>query len=96
MNKLKTGDLVHIPAGAYRVRFRKDEDDGQMSIPWDSNLLMEPRVGIFKTLFSDRECVVVFNDGEWVIDRSSVYLKNRGDEDVRINNTVKNWRTMVS
>ena len=48
LKKLKTGDLVQVPAGAYRIKFRSEDDDGQMSIPWDCNMLMEPKIGIFK------------------------------------------------
>tara|TARA_B100000900_G_C20495108_1_gene681250 strand:- start:706 stop:996 length:291 start_codon:yes stop_codon:yes gene_type:complete len=96
MKKLKTGDLVHVPAGAYRIKFRNEDDDGQMSIPWDCNMLMEPKIGIFKKVFSEREYVVVFSDGEWVIDNACVYLKNKGEKDVRINQHIEDRRTMVS
>ena len=96
MAKLNTGDLVHVPAGAYRIQFVKDEDDGQMSIPWNCNLPMEPLVGIFKKQLNDRECVVVFHDGEWVVDIRSVYEKNKGEDHAAINKYYENRRTMVS
>ena len=93
MKDFKTGDLVHIPAGAYRMKIQKD---GQMSIPWDCNLCMKPLIGVFKQQVNERECVVVFHDGEWVIDSGCVYLKNQGEENDRISEYNKSWRDLVS
>ena len=96
MTKLNTGDLVHIPSGTYRLKFRTEDQDGQMSIPWDCNLAMEPLMGIFKEQISDRESIVVFFDGEWVIDNNCIYLKNKGDKNVRTSKHIESWGTMVS
>ena len=80
MNKFETGDLVHIPAGSYRIRFRSEDQDGQMTIPWDCNLSMHPLIGVFKEEINERESVVVFFDGEWVIETRSIYHKNKGEQ----------------
>jgi len=97
MKKLKTGDLVHVPAGAYRIKFLKDQDDsGQMHIPWNCNLSMKPLLGIFKERVSERECIVMFYDGEWVVDSGSVYPKNIGEQNDRINQYNKGWGNLVS
>ncbi len=95
-NKIDVGDLVHVPAGAYRIRFRKDEDDGQMTIPWDCNLSMQPLIGVFKEHVNERESIVVFFDGEWVIETRSIYLKNKGETDVGSDKYKQNRRAMVS
>tara|TARA_Y100001938_G_C7809429_1_gene291145 strand:+ start:292 stop:579 length:288 start_codon:yes stop_codon:yes gene_type:complete len=94
--KLRTGDLVHVPAGAYRIKFMEDEEDGQMHIPWNCNLSMKPLLGIFKEHINERECVVLFHDGEWVVDSQSVYVKNKGDRNVRINKHNKDWANLAS
>ena len=96
MPKLRTGDLVHVPAGAYRIKFMEDEEDGQMHIPWNCNLSMKPLLGIFKEQINERECVVLFHDGEWVVDSQSVYVKNKGDRNVRINKHNKDWANLAS
>ena len=96
MIKFNTGDLVHIPAGAYRIRFRKDDEDGQMTIPWDCNLSMHPLIGVFKEQVNERESIVVFFDGEWVIETKSIYLKNKGDRYDTISEYNKNWGNLVS
>ena len=93
MKKLKTGDLVHIPAGAYRMKI---QDSGQMSIPWDCNLCMKPLIGVFKKSVNDRECIVLFHDGEWVIDSNCVYLKIQGEQNDRISEHNKSWGNLVS
>ena len=95
MKKLKMGDLVHIPAGAYRIKFLKDESDGQMTIPWNCNLAMKPLLGIFKEQISERECIVVFHDGEWVIDSTCVYPKNIGERNDRISEYNESWGSLV-
>ena len=94
--KLRTGDLVHVPAGAYRIKFMEDEEDGQMHIPGNCNLSMKPLLGIFKEHINERECVVLFHDGEWVVDSQSVYVKNKGDRNVRINKHNKDWANLAS
>ena len=93
MRKLKTGDLVHVPAGAYRMKIQKD---GQMTIPWDCNLCMRPLLGVFKEQVNERECVVLFHDGEWVIDSGCVYLKNKGETDDRVSEYSEDWGNLVS
>ena len=96
MTILKVGDLVHIPAGAYRIKFLKDEDDGQMHIPWNCNLSMKPLVGIFKEHINEKECIIMFYDGEWVVDSGSVYLKNKGVKNDRISEYNEDWGSLVS
>ena len=96
MKKFKTGDLIHVPAGAYRIRFRKDEEDGQMTIPWDCNLSMEPLMGVFKQQVNEKESIVVFFDGEWVVETRSIYHKNKGEEYDRISEYSESWSHMVS
>lgn len=96
MKRLKTGDLVHIPAGSYRIKYRIEKDDGQMTIPWDCNLCMKPLIGVFKEVVNERECVVMFHDGEWVIETRSVYLKIQGEQDDRISEYNKSWGNLVS
>mgnify|MGYP003648638856 FL=1 len=93
MKNFKTGDLVHVPAGAYRMKM---QENGQMSIPWDCNLCMRPLLGVFKKKVNDHECVVLFHDGEWVIDSRCVYLKNQGEKDDRISEHSKDWGNLVS
>ena len=46
--KFKTGDLVHIPSGAYRILYTKEQDDGQMHIPFSFSITQSPKVGVFK------------------------------------------------
>tara|TARA_B100001093_G_C26566359_1_gene900949 strand:- start:389 stop:676 length:288 start_codon:yes stop_codon:yes gene_type:complete len=94
--KFKTGDLVHIPAGTYRLRFKSEDLDGQMCIPWDCNIAMEPLMGIYKEQANERESVIVFFDGEWVIENNYIYLKNKGARNVRTNQYNESRRTMVS
>ena len=97
MKKFKTGDLVHVPAGAYRIKLLENQDaDGQMHIPWNCNLSMKPLLGIFKKHVNERECVVMFHDGEWVVDSGSIYPKNKGVQNDRISEYNENWGNLVS
>lgn len=96
MKKLRPGELVHIPSGTYRLRFRTQDQDGQMTIPWDCNIAMEPLVGIYKEQVNEKESLIVFFDGEWVVENNSIYLKNKGEKNVRTNQYIKSRRTMVS
>lgn len=75
--KLRMGDLVHIPSGAYRIlHVREEQPDGQMTIPFHFSLTTKPILGVFKEELSDSQCVVMFHDGEYVLDKRTVYLKN--------------------
>ena len=97
MRKLKAGDLVHVPAGAYRIKLLDNQDeDGQMHIPWNCNLSMKPLLGIFKKQVNERECVVMFHDGEWVVDAGCVYLKNTGGRSDRVSEYNESWANLVS
>ena len=93
--KLKLGDLVHIPSGSYRILYTKEEQDGQMTIPFSYSLTTRPIIGVFKEECSETQCVVVFHDGEYILDKSTVYLKN-GENNDRINNNIQSSRQLVS
>ena len=73
--KFKLGDLVHVPTGSYRILYTKEEEDGQMHIPFTFSITQEPKVGVFKTYFGSSECVIVFNDGEYCVDTRWVFKK---------------------
>ena len=93
--KLKLGDLVHIPSGAYRILQTKEDDlDGQMHIPFSFSLTTKPILGVFKEELSESQCVVIFHDGEFILDKKTVYLKN-GETNDRTNNNNKNCRQLV-
>ena len=76
--KINTGDLVHIPAGVYRMKIA--ENDDQYKIPFSANILREPHVGIFKEIVDHTTCVVVFHDGEWIVEKDYVYSKMEQQE----------------
>jgi hypothetical protein len=89
------GDLVHIPSGAYRILHVKEEDpDGQMAIPFHFSLTTKPILGVFKRELSESQCIVLFHDGEYVLDKKTVYLKN-GDTDDRTSNDNESIRELV-
>ena len=46
--KFKTGDLVHVPSGSYRVLYTEPDPEGQMKIPFSFSITQKPAVGIFK------------------------------------------------
>ena len=73
--KFKTGDLVHIPSGAYRVLYTVEDDNGQMHIPFSFSITQKPKVGVFKQYHGSNECVVLFSDGEFCIDTKCVFKK---------------------
>jgi hypothetical protein len=76
--KLKLGDLVHIPSGSYRILYTKEEQEEQQHIPFHISLTTKPIIGVYKKECSETQCVVVFHDGEFVLDKTTVYLKNGG------------------
>jgi hypothetical protein len=73
--KFKMGDLVHIPSGSYRVLYTKEDDGGQMHIPFSFSITQKPKVGVFKQYHGSQECVVLFSDGEYCIDTRWVFKK---------------------
>lgn len=73
--QFKMGDLVHVPSGSYRVLYTKENDDGQMYIPFSFSITQEPKVGVFKRYFGEKECIIMFNDGEFCISSGCVYKK---------------------
>ena len=75
MMKFKLGDLVHIPSGSYRLLYTKEDDEGQMHIPFSFSITQKPKVGVFKEYYGSGECVVIFNDGEFVMDTRWVFKK---------------------
>ena len=68
-NSLKTGDLVHIPSEVYRFKKADMQLDFFSSIKKTS----QPMVGLFRRYLDNGQCLVTFNDGEWVIPTKSVY-----------------------
>ena len=93
--KLKLGDLVHIPSGAYRLLHVKEDDpNGQMPIPFNFSLTTKPILGVFKEELSESQCIVIFHDGEFILDKKTVYLKN-GETNDRTDNNNKNKRELV-
>ena len=66
--KFKMGDLVHVPTGSYRILYTREDDDGQMHIPFSFSITQKPKVGVFKQYHGSHECVVLFSDGEYCID----------------------------
>ena len=80
MKNHNAGDLVHVPAGAYRMKLADERD--QYKIPFTANILRKPLVGIFKEPVDHTTSIVVFYDGEWVVENSCVYCKNEGGNNV--------------
>ncbi len=93
--KLKLGDLVHIPSGSYRILYTREDGSGQVPIPFGFSLTTKPTIGVYKEEHSDTQCVVVFHDGEYILDKSTVYLKN-GETNDRTNNNIECRRQLVS
>ena len=92
--KFKTGDLVHVPSGSYRVLYTEPDPEGQMKIPFSFSITQKPTVGIFKSYLGSDECVVLFTDGEYAIDTRCVYFK-QGEKNDRTNNNNTNKRDLV-
>ena len=59
MSDFKTGDLVHIPSGSYRMKIYSQ--DKQYKIPFSANILTEPLIGVFKETVDHTTCVVVYD-----------------------------------
>jgi len=93
--KFKTGDLVHIPSGAYRVLYTKEDDDGQMHIPFSFSITQKPKVGVFKQYHGSHECVVLFSDGEYCIDTKCVFKKQGEAKNDRTYYDFEDRRAMV-
>lgn len=93
--KFKTGDLVHIPSGSYRILYVNEDENGQIPIPFSFSITQEPKVGVFKKYFGSDECIILFNDGEFCIDTRCVYNK-QGVKNDRTNNNNTSKRNMVS
>ena len=94
--KLKMGDLVHVPQGSYRILYTREDDDGQMHIPFSFSITQTPKVGVFKQYFGSSECVVLFNDGEYCIDTRWVFPKKQGGQDAGIGYNNESRVNMVS
>ncbi len=93
--KFNLGDLVHIPSGSYRVLYTKEDDDGQMHIPFSFSITQKPKVGLFKRYMGCSECVIVFDDGEYCIDTRWVF-KKEGGQNVRADHNNKRSFDLVS
>ena len=93
--KFKMGDLVHVPSGSYRILYATPNEDGQLKIPFSFSITQEPVVGVFKQYLGSDECVILFNDGEYAVDRRCVYFK-QGEKDDRIDNDNTNTRNLAS
>ena len=83
--KFKTGDLVHVPSGSYRVLYTLPDEQGQLKIPFSFSITQEPVVGIFKNYLGSDECLVLFPDGEFAVANKCVYFK-QGEKNDRIDN----------
>lgn len=92
--KFKTGDLVHVPSGSYRVLYTVPDQDGQLKIPFSYSITQEPVVGIFKNYLGSDECIVMFPDGEFAVDKRCVYFK-QGEKNDRTNNNNTDKRDLV-
>lgn len=94
MNHFKTGDLVHIPSGSYRMKIYSE--DKQYKIPFSANILTEPLIGVFKEPIDNTTCVVVFHDGEWIVENSCVYSKIQGEKNVRASEHKQDRRQLAA
>ena len=94
--KFKMGDLVHIPTGSYRVLYTKEEEDGQMHIPFTFSITQEPKVGVFKNYFGSSECVILFNDGEYCVDTRWVFKKQGVQKNDRTYYNISSKSDLVS
>ena len=65
----KTGDLVHIPAEVYRFK----KPDLQLDFFSSIGKTKQPMVGLFKDYLDNKQCLVSFHDGEWIIPTRNVY-----------------------
>tara|TARA_Y100001937_G_scaffold125090_1_gene191131 strand:+ start:644 stop:922 length:279 start_codon:yes stop_codon:yes gene_type:complete len=90
------GDLVHVPTGSYRILYTREEDDGQMHIPFTFSITQEPKVGVFKNYFGSSECVILFNDGEYCVDTRWVFKKQGVKENDRTYYNFSNKSKLVS
>ncbi len=94
MSHFKTGDLVHIPSGSYRMKVYSQDD--QYKIPFSANILTEPLIGVFKESVDNTTSVVVFHDGEWIVENSCVYSKIQGEKNVRVSEHKQDRRQLAS
>ena len=94
--KFRMGDLVHVPTGSYRILYTREEDDGQMHIPFTFSITQEPKVGVFKNYFGSSECVILFNDGEYCVDTRWVFKKQGVKENDRTYYNFSNKSKLVS
>ena len=94
MNEFKTGDLVHIPSGSYRMKVSSEKD--QYRIPFSANILTEPLIGVFKEPIDNTTSVVVFHDGEWIVENSCVYSKLQGENNVGTSEYKQSGRHMAA
>ena len=93
--KFKLGDLVHVPSGAYRVLYTKEDDGGQMHIPFSFSITQKPKVGVFKKYNGSSECVVLFSDGEFCIDTRCVFKKQGETKNDRTYYDFENSKQLV-
>jgi len=93
--KFKMGDLVHIPSGSYRILYTKEDDNGQMHIPFSFSITQKPKVGVFKKYFGSGECVVLFSDGEFCIDTRWVFKKQGEIKNDRTYYNIESRRELV-
>ncbi len=93
--KFNVGDLVHIPSGAYRILYNKQDDNGQMHIPFSFSITQSPKVGVFKQYHGSQECIVLFSDGEFCIDTKCVFKKQGETKNDRTYYDLQNRSTMA-
>ena len=94
--KFKMGDLVHVPTGSYRILYTREEEDGQMHIPFTFSITQEPKVGVFKNYFGSSECVILFNDGEYCVDTRWVFKKQGVQKNDRVYYNFQSKSELVS
>jgi hypothetical protein len=94
MKNFNTGQLVHVPAGAYRMKVAHTQE--QYKIPFSANIMTQPMVGIYKESVDYTTSVVVFHDGEWIVEDSCIYTKNEGENHVGIDKCSQDRSKLVS
>jgi hypothetical protein len=66
---LKLGDLVHIPSNVYRFK----KEDMQLDFFSTIKATDGPMLGLFRKHLCGGQCLITFNDGDWIIPLRYVY-----------------------
>jgi hypothetical protein len=67
--RLKTGDLVHVPSDVYRFK----KEDLQLDFFSSIKVTDVPMLGLFRKYLSEKQCLITFADGEWILPIRYVY-----------------------